>query len=103
VSVVKVTCYADNVVTVGKDGKRIESHPNKVETLPDDSPEAQAILNPPKQPDPAPTLEARLAILETAAQLPDGIPRAFAVAKDAAAVVKEASDEQITKPLQVKP
>ena len=49
------------------------------------------------------SIDERLAILETAAQLPDGIPRAFAVAKDAAAVVKEASDEQITKPLQVKP
>ena len=102
-SLVKVTCYADNAVTVGKDGKRIESHPNKVETLDDSSPEAQAILDPPKRPDPGPTLEERLAILETAAKLPGGIPVAYATAKDAAAVVKEASDEQITKPLQVKP
>ena len=28
-SLVKVTCFADNIVTVGKDGKQIESHPNK--------------------------------------------------------------------------
>ena len=102
-SVVKVTCFADNAIAVGKDGRRIESHPNEVETLPDDSPEAQAILNPPPRPDPGLTLEDRIAILETAAKLPGGIPVAYATASDAAAVVKEAAPEQITKPLQVKP
>lgn len=90
-SVVKVTCFADGRT------------PNKIETLPDDSPEAQAILNPPPLPPRQPSLADRLAILEAAAQLPEGMPRAFATAKDAAAVVKEAAPEQITKPLQVKP
>ena len=102
-NIVKVTSYADNVVTAGADGKCIESHPNRVETLPDDSPEARTILNPPKQPDRGPTLEARLAILETAVQLPDGIPRAFAAAKDAAAVVAVVADEETAKPLKVGP
>ena len=73
-----------------------------VETFDDSSDEAQAILNPPPIPDPGPSIEDRLAILEAAAQLPDGIPAAFKAATDAAAVVTPVEDPP-TKPLKVQP
>ena len=61
--------------------------------------------NPLPQPEPPPSIEERLFILESAVGIaaPEALAGARAQVADAKAVVKDTSDEQITKPLQVKP